>query len=101
MGVLAGFLAVPPEQEVRALSRLERGAGSSRDRLLRLVVGGAVAPALAALLDAHEHVRAIRGHGGERRDVGEEQDAIGPRIGDAGRLLKCLGACDIAIEAGA
>lgn len=89
-GALAEVLAVALEEEVGAGAGVELLGDIGLDGLLGFTVGDAVIFALLAALDAHEDVGAVGGNGGDRRDAGKEQDAVGAGIGDIGKLFEEL-----------
>ena len=78
------------EQQVRTLARIERFRHLGRYRLLRLPISATVVFALQSPQKARQHVRTVGGNGGNRGYAGEEQDAVGARIGDAVEPLQPL-----------
>ena len=78
------------EQQVRPLARIECFRHLGRYRFLRLPISASVVFALRSLQNAHQHVRTIGGNGGNRGYAGEEQNAVGARIGDGVEPLQYL-----------
>src|SRR5579862_164147 len=87
---LADLLAVLLQQQVGALPGVELTGHFGFDECLRGAIGRAIVLALAAGFDSHQDMRAVRGHRGQRGEMTEEQNAIGPGISDAMESFELL-----------
>jgi len=90
ISALAHLLAMPFEQEVGAGTGVKGCRDLRFDSLLGFPVGHTVIFALLPAQDSHEHVRAVGGNRGNRRNACEQQNSVCARIGDAGKLLERL-----------
>src|SRR5215471_5746311 len=90
LGPLAKLLAVTFEQQVSPRAGVKLLWYFRRNGLLRLTIRDAIVLTFQAVLDSHQHVRAIGGNGSNGCNACEKQNAIGAGIGDAGKSLEDL-----------
>lgn len=76
------------EEQVGADAGIEGCGCPGFDCLLCFAIVDSVVFALPAQQDADEDVGTVGRDGSDRRDLGEEQDAVGARVGDVGKFLE-------------
>ena len=81
----ADRLTVSLQEQEGALTGVKLLWDLGLDEFLSFPIGNAVVLSFQAEDDAHEHVRAIGWHRGDRSFVGEEKDAVDAGVGNIGK----------------
>ena len=76
----AYLLSVSFEQKIRPLARMKLPGRFGFDNFPRLPIGDGVILALKAVHNAHQNVRTVGRHGGNRSNACKQQDAISSGI---------------------
>jgi hypothetical protein len=90
LAALTHFLPVALQEQVGSCPRIKFFRHFCGDQLLRHSVIHTIALACRVVLNTHQHVHAVRRHRGNRRQISEQQNAVGSRAGDSRKHLQLL-----------